>query len=151
MVTVRTTDDLSVLRRLLEDDDIREALGDDTTPQSPDLSVFVPSGSKVYQVDVDGAPEGVFVLRPESDDVYEVHTILSPACRGKLAIEAARKMLADVFASGVRGISSQVFNDAPATRWFAHRLGFREVSQHPYPHTRHGHPVEIVNLFLSRP
>lgn len=151
MVTVHTTEDMSVLRQLLKDDEIRDALGDDTTPRDPDLAVFVPPGSKLYQVDVDGSPEGMFVLRPEPEGVYEVHTILSPACRGRLAIEAARKMLDDVFLSGASGISSQVFNDAPAARWFAHKLGFREVSQHPYPHTRHGHPVEIVNLFLPRP
>jgi len=151
MIEVHTTDDLSTLRRLIADDEIRRALGDDATPENPDLKTFVPEGSRVYEVTVDGAPGGVFVLRPEQEGTFEVHTVLDHSCRGKQALTAARQMLADMFARGATGIRSQVFNDAPAARWFARQLGFREVSQHPYPNTRNGHSVEIVNLYLPRP
>lgn len=149
MISVHTTSDFSLLRQLIADDRIRAALGDDDTGKTPDLNDFVPPGSKLYQVDDDERPVGVFVFRPRSDGVFEMHTIMSPACRGRKAIIAGQKAIASVKEAGAKSLVSYAFSDSPASLWFAHQIGFESVGRSQYPHTRNGRSVEIVHLLAK--
>lgn len=149
MLSIRPTHDLTLLRQLIADDSIRAALGDDSTASNVDLNEFIPDGSKVYQVDDDESPVGVFVFRPVSDGAFEMHTILGKTCRGKKAVEAGRKAVASMFDDGVSTLVSYVFSDAPAALWFAHKIGFESVRREHYPHTRNGASVDVIHLLAK--
>lgn len=85
-------------------------------------------GAELFEVRVDGKPEGGFWVQIE-DGEAEFHTILSPACRGAKAVRAAREVIAQLKARGLRVIGA-VPEDLPDAAVFAVAIGFSRTGGH---------------------
>ena len=141
------TKNIGTLQHLVEDDDIFDAISDDSTDGNRDVAPFVSEGSLCLEVEDGGSAEGVFVFRPVSEGIVEMHTIMGKTCRGKKALQAG-KLAVDYVKSKGYGIVGYTFSDSPAQLWFAKKLGFSESSRSVHSTTRHGKPVDLIHLIL---
>lgn len=68
---------------------------------------------------------GAFLFVAQEDGVAEIHTLLTPRCRGRLAIEAGKAVVKFAFENmNINKITSRCPNNNRASLYFAMRCGF---------------------------
>lgn len=95
---------------------------------------------------------GCFLLDEKEEGIYEVHTMLLPVCRGKLAIEAGKLAMAFAFKlSGVKKLVSYCPMNLPEIYLFARYCGFRKAGVAAIKWIKNGieYPMRVVEATIN--
>lgn len=155
MITVEQTEDNTLIHQAFMDPDNFKAMRDDSCP--PDPSGYDDPVGKMrllpsifLKAVVDGKFGGVWWLVRQGT-VIDVHTALMQNCRGRKAVEAAKKGIQWVWDhTDATEIRSYAWSDSPAVAWFCRIMGLKPVETKPWQATRDGRPVNITWFSLKR-
>ena len=153
-VTVQPTRDWNLVMQLIER--FHERVLDDATESLPHpmlnelvRQLVTDPANAVLKVSVDSQPAGCFVFKRDKPDTYEIHTLLLPNCRGRLALAAGKKALQAVFGRPeIKWIVGFCPPTLPEVFWFGKRLGFRVAGMFAKPWVRDGqsHQMKLMQL-----
>lgn len=150
-MTFERTDDIALIRGVLRHPRIYRHITDDTCP--PRERFEPQSHPAIWYVTVRDAREllGLFAFYPSSGIRYEVHTCLLPCAWGPRALEAARGVVAWMFAhSACRRIVTSVPAYNRLALGLARAAGLAEFGRDPQAFLKHGTLHDLILLGVSK-
>lgn len=132
-MTIEETRNWKVILDIVRHPEIRAGVfGDNWEKLSHNLHNIIkdmvenPENHSLLVIDNDKAV-GCWVLKHQDGGVMEVHTLLLPECRGKLALEAGKMAMRFVSKlNDVTGLVSYCPICHPEVYWFARMLGWKK-------------------------
>jgi hypothetical protein len=100
----------------------------------------------------DTAPAGCFILDQKEPEIFEVHTMLLPSCRGRLAIAAGKLAMKFAFSlPGVKKLVSYCPENLPEVYLFARMCGWRKAGMSAVQWVKNGasYPMRLVEATIN--
>jgi RimJ/RimL family protein N-acetyltransferase len=154
-IQIDFTQDAAWMDSIIRLPEVYEPMRFDGAPARKDMTVAraAAEGRHLFlRVRVDGQPVGFFMLERRGETrEFEVHTQLSAACRGKLAIRAGRAAIDSAFQSGqVDLITSTCPDYNLQSLLFARLCGFERFGYRKTAFRRNGRQCGANLVCLSR-
>ena len=152
-IRIEQTRDLKLVDQIVNDPKVYAGIADDKTPKRGELTmanIVQDPRNIILAVHGDEKLVGCFILLARGVGVYEVHTCLLPACRGRDALTAARRGMDYMFMRTDAGmLCSYSWSSAPAAGLFARLAGMVEDWKKPAATTVKKKPVDVTRYSIS--
>lgn len=151
-VTIAPCRDAAWLDAVVRHPEVREGITNDALPAAEQLHMadFLRPGVVILQVLVGPRPVGFFALIPLNPAEYEVHTVMLPEARGRVAFQAARLGIQWTFQhTAARTLRSFCPGCQPQTLLFSRRAGFKVDAVEPAAWPKHGRRFDLTRVSLS--
>jgi len=153
-ITIERTFSGDWCNRLAREPAIHAAISDDASPPAEqfDLTTTIRQPDNFFLlVRRDGKAVGYFGLLKRAPAIYEVHTVLSKACRGQSAIQAGCLARDWMFGNApCLMLVSYCPDNTPQTLLFAKRCGFTLFGQLRHTHTKNGVPHNTTYVYCVK-
>lgn len=151
-IRLSRTYDTQLIREIITNPAIYGRMADDYAPPREEYEPASPDVAAYVQAEVDGTVKGLWMLVPQSQTLWEVHTALLPEIWGMTARLAAPMLLDWVWSNTVcQRLFTVIPQCARATRKFAMNAGMTECGKHERAYMKDGELQDLIIMGLNRP
>jgi len=125
---VRVERDVAFINKIANDADVRPFIRPDG--EAMDFSAIEGKrNAEIGGVILSNGEDAVAIFEITAEDCFQAHTMFAPTCRGRKAIDAAKEMVAWMFAHGARIVWGATPHENKRAIMFNHLIGAREVAR----------------------